>query len=90
MFSGVAIAGCAGTGGVFTPSEPKKIGDDSYIISIESTSIGIADKKVALFNQANAHCASMDKRMERIAANQNKGGTIGDFVLDLEYKCLPK
>jgi hypothetical protein len=83
------ISGCA-TGPSVPGSNSRKIGDDMYIIQIEATVIGVATKKVWLFDEANAHCASMGKKVEGAKANQNKGGLIGDFVLDIEYRCVPK
>lgn len=83
------ISGCASAPAV--PGQySKKIGDDMYIIQIEATAYGVADKKIWLFSQANAHCAYLGKKVDGAKANQNKGGLIGDYVLDIEYKCVSK
>lgn len=84
------MSGC-GTPQPYVPgSSSKKIGDDMYIIQVEATSAGVANKKVMLFQQANEHCAYLGKKVDGAKANQNRGGLIGDFVLDIEYRCVPK
>ncbi len=84
------MSGC-GTPQPYVPgSDSKKIGDDMYIIQVEATVIGVATKKVMLFEKANEHCAYLGKKVEGAKVNQNKGGLIGDFVLDIEYRCVPK
>ena len=84
------ISGCGTAPPAVPGSSSRKIGDDMYIIQIESTVIGVANKKIWLFDQANAHCAYLGKKVENPKVNQNRGGLIGDFVLDIEYKCIPK
>lgn len=83
------ISGCATAPPAVPGSYSRIIGDDMYIIQIEATAIGVADKKIWLFRQANAHCAYLGKKIDGAKANQNRGGLIGDFVLDIEYKCVP-
>lgn len=84
------ISGCA----TATPRSPgsssTKIGDDMYIIQIEATAFGVANKKIWLFQEANSHCAYLGKKVEGAKTNQNKGGLIGDYVLDIEYRCVAK
>jgi hypothetical protein len=86
---GFSTVGCA-IPGVDAPSTPISIGDNTYLMKIESGPIGVSDKKVLLIQQAAAHCQGLGRKMERISSNQNRGGLIGDFVLDIEYKCVAK
>lgn len=84
------ISGCATAPPAVPGSNSRKIGDDMYIIQTEAYDFSIARQKLELFDQANAHCAYLGKKVEGAKANQNKGGLWKDFVLDIEYKCVPK
>lgn len=84
------ISGCATAPPAAPGSNSKKIGDDMYIIQTEAYYFDIADEKIELFNEANAHCAYLGKKVEGAKVNQNKGGLWKHFVLDIEYRCVPK
>lgn len=84
------ISGCATAPPAVPGANSKKIGDDMYIIQTEAYDFSIARQKVELFDEANAHCAYLGKKVEGAKANQNKGGIWKDFVLDIEYRCVSK
>jgi hypothetical protein len=85
----IILSGCATIPDV-PGSKSTKIGEDSYIIQIEAVAMGVAGRKRWLFEQANAHCDYLGKKVGETKSNQIKGGLIGDYVLDIEYKCISK
>jgi len=86
------MSGCAAFDDlVFDVSPPKRIGDDTYLIATESGPLNVAERKVMLIERAQAHCASLSRRMERIVSNQTPGGGFGKgFLLDVEYRCVSR
>jgi hypothetical protein len=87
------MSGCAAFDDlVFDVSPPKRIGDDTYLIATESGPLNVAERKVMLIERAQAHCASLSRRMERIVSNQTRGGGLSGqgFLLDVEYRCVAR
>lgn len=84
-----ALTGCA-TDNPYGTASPKQIGDDMYMSTMESSGFAVSGKKADLYRQANAHCGSMGKKMERVSDAQNKGGMFLDYTVELQYKCAAK
>jgi len=84
-----SLATLAGCGSLeYDKATPMQIGDSTYLISMESSGYAVTNKKVELYQQANANCAAKGKKMERISDNQNKGGKFLDYTVELQYKCV--
>ena len=49
--------------------------------------IAIARQKIELAQKADSYCKSIGKKMKRISQNQNKGGFVYEYILDIEFKC---